>query len=198
MSGRFVPHAPGDVIELIGAYPLAWIVSNGDDGFAATPLPLLAETDGDGSIRSLLGHFARRNPHVALLERSPRATILFQGPQGYISPRLVSNPSWAPTWNYAVAKFDVEIGFAPEENDAAIVALAAKLEAGAADPWTVERMGERYERMLPGVIAFHARVIAIDARFKLGQDERPETFDEIVGRLDDAELARWMVRATRG
>ena len=53
-------------------------------------------------------------------------------------------------------------------------------------------MGPRYATMEPRIIAFRATVRATHARFKLGQDEQPDTFQEIVGGLGDIPLARWM------
>jgi transcriptional regulator len=67
--------------------------------------------------------------------------ILFQGPQSYISPRWVSKPAWGPTWNYAVARFRVNVEFVPEEIDAAIQALASHLEGHRVDPWAPAEMG---------------------------------------------------------
>ena len=183
---------------LIGEYPLAWVVSCGPAGQEATPLPLLAETDAEGRVVALFGHFARRNPQVALLERQPSAMILFQGPQAYVAPRLVSNPTWGPTWNYAVLRFHVEITFVPEETQAAVERLAQWLERDRAEPWTPANLGARRAELLPYIIAFRARVTATHARFKLGQDESAQTFDEIVAGLDDAALAAWMTRTVRG
>ena len=197
-DGRFLPRHEADVAALIGEYPLAWVVSAGAHGQAATPLPLLAETDADGRIEALFGHFARSNPQVALLESQPAAMVLFQGPQAYVAPRLVSNPVWGPTWNYAVVRFDVEIGFVPEETEAAVERLAAFLERDRADPWTPARMGARRANLARRIVAFRAHVTAAHPRFKLGQDETSETFDEIVAGLDDAALAAWMTRAARG
>ncbi|HET8613112.1 MAG TPA: FMN-binding negative transcriptional regulator [Sphingomonas sp.] len=194
----FLPRHEDDVLRLITDYPLAWVVSMGAAGGGATPLPLLAETDAEGRIEALLGHFARSNPQVALLERQPEAMILFQGPQGYIPPRLVSNPIWGPTWNYVVARFDVEVRFVPEETDAAVEKLAAALERDRPEPWTPERMGARRAELAKRIIAFRARVIAAHPRFKLGQDEATQTFDEIVTGLDDATLAAWMTQTVRG
>ncbi|MBY8826207.1 FMN-binding negative transcriptional regulator [Sphingomonas colocasiae] len=191
----FVPRDPADVPALISDHPLGWVVSNGAGGFAATPLPLLAELDGDGRIIALFGHFARANRHVEALVADPRAIILMQGAQGYISPRLVSNPSWGPTWNYAVAKFEVEIAFVPDENRDALVRLAAALEGSGPEAWTIERMGARVGQLLPHIVAFRAHVIAADARFKLGQDEAPGTFEEIVAGLADPVLADAMRHA---
>lgn len=188
---------PEDVAALIAAYPLAWVVSGGPGEFAATPLPLLGETDAEGRIISLFGHFARSNPQVAALERDPRATILFQGPHGYISPTLVSNPTWGPTWNYAVARFDVDIAFVPEETGEAVWRLSEAVEKDRPPRWTPATMGARYDELIGRIVAFRATVRTTTARFKLGQDERRETFDEIVAGLGDSELAAWMTRMAR-
>lgn len=195
MTGAFVPRDDADVLALVRAYPLAWVIGHGSTDstpFDATPLPLLPELDASGRIASFLGHFALANPQVAALRADPRALLLFKGPDGYIAPRLVSNPTWGPTWNYAVARFQVRIEFAPDDNDRALDALAATLEADNPDPWTTARMGPRYAQMRQHIIAFHAHVERVQATFKLGQDEQPQTFDEIVGGLDDAPLRTWM------
>jgi transcriptional regulator len=147
---------------------------------------------------ALFGHFAKSNPQVAVLESRSRATILFQGPQAYIAPRLVSNPTWGPTWNYAVVRFETEIHFVPEETEASVERLADALEHDRPDPWTPSRMGARREELARRIIAFRARVIETHPRFKLGQDEAPQTFDEIIASLDDAALAAWMTRTVRG
>jgi transcriptional regulator len=189
MDARFAPRSHGDIVRIVSDHPLAWVISR---NFQATPLPLIAETDASGSIASLLGHFARRNPQVAALQDDPDALILFQGPQGYISPRLVSNPTWAPTWNYAVARFEVTVEFVPDETGEAVRRLAAHLERGQRNSWRVEALRNRYGQLLQHIIAFRAHVHAVRATFKLGQDEERATFNEIVTGLADAPLAQLM------
>lgn len=189
MDARFTPRAPADLARLVADHPLAWVVSR---DFQATPLPLLAETDAAGSVVSLLGHFARRNPQVATLQAEPQALILLQGAHGYISPRLISNPTWAPTWNYAVVRFEVTVEFVPDETDPAVRRLAAQLERAQPTPWRIEQLGGRYGQLLPHIIAFRARVRATHATFKLGQDENATTFEEIVTGLGHSPLADLM------
>jgi transcriptional regulator len=189
----FEPRSEADLLRLIEEYPLAWVVSvGGAVGFGATPLPLLAETDAAGRINALFGHFALSNPQVAQLRADPRAKILFTGPHGYISPELVSQPGWAPTWNYATAQFDVEVEFRPQENDSALERLVTKMERDRRNPWTIARMGGRYALLAPRVIAFRAHVRSKVARFKLGQDESAQTLSALLATLDDEALVRWM------
>jgi len=192
MTESYQPRKIAHIADLIADYPLAWVVSQGPAGHAASPLPLLAETASDGTVASLFGHFARSNPQAELVARQPEAMILFQGPQGYIPARLVSKPGWGPTWNYAVVRFDVEIALVPEENAAALARLAAALERDQPQPWRPDMMGPRYAQLEPRIVAFRATVRATHARFKLGQDEAPETFAELVRGLTDVSLVRWM------
>jgi transcriptional regulator len=191
---QFLPREPSDVSELVRAYPLCWIVSGSDADRHATPLPLLPEQDSEGRVTSLFGHIARSNPQQQALERHPRATILCMGPQGYVSPRLVSNPTWGPTWNYAVCRFETEVRFVPEETDAALSQLAAALEGVERDSWTPEKMGERYNQLKHRIVAFRAEVLETYAKFKLGQDENDVVFENIVDGLEDRTLADWMLR----
>jgi transcriptional regulator len=189
-----MPREKSDVTRLVEAFPLCWVVSGGAADRLATPLPMLPERAPDGGVQSLLGHVARRNPQLAALEKDPRAAILCMGPQGYISPELVSNPTWGPTWNYAVARFEVEVEFVPDETGAALSRLAQALEGDSPGAWTPDRMGTRYEQLKARIVGFRAHVRETHARFKLGQDESEETFAEILHGLSGSDLAEWMRR----
>ena len=193
----FVPREPTEVSALVQAYPLCWVVSGNSSNRFATPLPLLPEQDADGKVVSLFGHIAKSNPQQKALSEEPRATILCMGPQGYISPQLVSNPTWGPTWNYAVCRFETEIHFVPEETDSALSRLAAALEGDGPGNWTPERMGARYDQLKPRIVAFRAAVLETHAKFKLGQDENDAVFKDIVDGLADRTLADWMSRTRR-
>jgi transcriptional regulator len=176
---------------------LGLVVSSADGETLTTPLPLLTETDATGAVTSFLGHFALSNSQVELIRRQPRALILFQGPHGYIRPGWVSRPGWAPTWNYMLAQFEVQIALLPAASDAAIRALVTALEGDGPDSWRVEQVGQRYASMVQRVIAFRAAVLAGRGRFKLGQDESEVTFTEIVAALGDTPLADAMRRRGR-
>lgn len=191
----FSPRQQKDVKELVEAYPLCWIVSDSTGERHATPLPLLPEQGADGEVQSLFGHIAFSNPQQKALEKDARATILCMGPQSYISPRLVSNPTWGPTWNYAVCRFETEVQFVPDETDIALSKLAEALEGTAPGAWNPGFMGERYHQLRTHIVAFRARVLETHARFKLGQDENETVFSEIVEKLSDRTLSNWMSRS---
>jgi transcriptional regulator len=53
-------------------------------------------------------------------------------------------------------------------------------------------MGDRYDLMVKQILAFRAHVRRARGRFKLGQDETPQTRTEVLKKLGNAELVRWM------
>ena len=187
---RFEPGSPADVSALTRGQMLGLVIS----GPLVTPLPLLTETDEAGAVTGFFGHFAMSNPQVEALQADPRALIVFQGPHAYVPPAWVSDPTWAPTWNYALASFQVDLVFDASENERSIIELSRALEG---DRWTPAEMGARFAPMLTRIIAFRARVVAAEAKFKLGQDEKPNTFAEVIEALGDAPIVPLM-RTQRG
>jgi len=194
MSHPFSTWTDRDVADLIAAYPLAWVVSSGPIGFHATPLPLLADFDGEGRLVSLIGHMARSNPQVEALERDVNALLLFMGPHGYVSPSWMSDRTQAPTWNYAVLRINVQIRFGGVTVDEALDRLSRAMEVDQPKPWSPVEMGERYGRLSGGVVAFRAVVTRLDGRFKLGQDECDDVHAEIMAGLGPGKLADWVGR----
>jgi predicted FMN-binding regulatory protein PaiB len=151
----------------------------------------MAETDEQGAVTRLVGHFARSNDQYKLLQQDPRAVMLVLGTNGYISVSWMQDKSQAPSWNYASAQFFVDVEFFAEaeplqkhlrEFSDAMEAVTAR--APDSIPWDVDQMGPRYASLSRGVIGFSARVREVRARFKLGQDERDDVFRDIIGGLE--------------
>ncbi len=194
---RYLPAADGAVAELVRAQPLAWVVSHGPDGSQSTPLPIRAELDSDSQVIALIGHFARRNPQVEGLKANPRATILFMGPHAYVSPSWLADRTQAPSWNYASAAFEVDVAFDEDPAFARHVLdnIIGAMEAGRERAWSIPEMGERYDRILRGIVPFRAAVVAARPTFKLGQDERDDVYADILAGLEtdgEAEMAALM------
>ena len=188
-----------DVLDLICEFPLAWVAPRDHRAAEiATLLPMLADTDADGTVLSLLGHMARRNPLYAALEAEPRAVLLFTGPQGYVSPGLVSNETWAPTWNYAKVRVEATIRFRPDLGHEALDRLTRAMDATDQTGWSPRDVGPRYDAMERAIIAFEAQVTGLWSKFKLGQDESDQALGEILAGHSDTNLTRWMRRMNPG
>lgn len=197
MTDVFERFEDADVRDLIAEYPLAWLLGPGGAAAEAAQLPLLGEFAETGALQSLLGHVPRRHPLVPALEAKPKALVLFQGPQSYISPDQAGVLNWAPTWNFAQLSIEVEVEFLPGETGAALASLVDVMEAGRPAPWSPAELGERYALLEQRVVAFRAHVKALVGRFKLGQDERVEVRESIIASLGTSPLASWMRRFVR-
>src|SRR3989442_404415 len=73
-ADKFAPRSPADTSRLVRGHPLAWVVSVATGEPRATLLPMLP-VEVDGRLERLMGHFARSNPQVQLLQAQPRALI---------------------------------------------------------------------------------------------------------------------------
>jgi transcriptional regulator len=199
-NGPFAPPSQSEVTRLVVEHPFAWVVTAADGDFAATPLPIRPVVDESGGIKELLGHFARRNPHVELLRRVPRTLVLFRGPHGYVSSSWLTDRTRAPTWNYASAQYvvDIELLEDPVATRDIVRDLVGAMEAGRPHAWSIEDMGPRYERLQGGIVAFRAHIRERRVKFKLGQDERDAEYLEMMAALDASgqhDLLEWMQRS---
>ncbi|HZH44202.1 MAG TPA: FMN-binding negative transcriptional regulator [Lysobacter sp.] len=194
-SPLFTP-PQAEIDALISRHPLALLVTAGARGFDASPLPLLLERDSSGTA-ALLGHFARGNPQIEVLEAQPEAMAFFLGPHGYISPSWLTDRTQAPTWNFCAVQMHVRVRIdrSPDAAREAVDRLTAHMEAGRPNAWSPADMGERYAKLLPAVVAFRAEVIAMQAKFKLGQNERPDVLAEILAATSDAPALHAAMRA---
>jgi transcriptional regulator len=195
----FTPEAAA-IDQLIAEHPFAQLISVDAGVPVCTPLPLLLDRGPD--VSWLLGHFARSNPQVDMLRRSPRALAIFMGPHGYVSPSWMRDRTQAPTWNYATVHFEIEVAFDDSQaaTTSALERLVAHMERNSHVPWTAAELGSRYAALSKAVIAFRAKVLATQAKFKLGQNERPDVFQDILRGLRSttgATLADAMERRRR-
>lgn len=187
----------GDVRALIAEYPLAWVVARGADEDDGALLPLVGVHDAAGRLTEVVGHLARSNPLGAALAANPSATLMFRGPEGYVSPEHAGRRDWAPTWNYAQLTVRGEITLEPERTGEALDMLIQAVEHDRAAPWRAGELGPRYTRLLDQIIGFRLRVDTVRGKFKLGQDETIETLRAILDNHPDPGLRRWMRRLNR-
>jgi transcriptional regulator len=188
----------GDVRALIDGFPLAWVCGGAAGAMEASLLPLIGVYDDAGKLTELIGHLMRSNPLYRALSDEPAATIMFTGPGAYISPEHAGRRDWAPTWNYAQVKIGASVAFDAALTEYSLKVLIDAMEAGRVRPWGVEEIAGRYHGMLGRIIGFRARVTSLTGKFKLGQDESPETLHAILETLPDADMTEWMRRFNKG
>ena len=91
------------MIEVIKHYPLATLISVKENKPLITHLPLIL-SDND----KLIGHIDKFNPQAELLKDNSPVTVVFSGPDAYISPSLFSSKQ-LPTYNYIKVHLTVTV-----------------------------------------------------------------------------------------
>jgi transcriptional regulator len=190
------------LLEAMRAYSFAILFGPGsrenEGGSAmATHLPLLVKDEEEHG--TLLGHFARANPHWAALA-GRETLVVFPGPHSYVSPRLYTEQLSVPTWNYITihAYGTLSLIEDDEGKNHLVEELIAAHDADYLDRWRA--MPDGYRRtMLAGIMGFRIPIARIEGKFKLSQNRAAEERENVreahaAGTDDQRELARWMER----
>jgi len=147
------------------------------------PLIYVADCEPHGT---LLGHFARANPH-ANNAAAAESIAIFHGPHAYVSPSWYAEPAAAvPTWNYAVvhAHGTLELARDPAETRAILDVMIHRFESSRAQPWRPGLERDRLDALVNAIVGFRMKVKRIDAKFKLSQNRSPEDRARVAHALD--------------
>jgi transcriptional regulator len=180
--------------------PFAALVSAGPSGLYASHLPTVLKCEGPHGLIEC--HLARANPHCQDLAEVAEALMIFQGPEGYITPNWYATKAQSgkvvPTWNYAVVQ---AYGRPQVMNDADwlrrhVGELTAQQEKNEARPWAVSDAPERYvEVMLRGIVGFRFAITRLEGKWKMSQNRELSDRAGVVKGLgqraagDDLEIA---------
>jgi transcriptional regulator len=199
VPGHFDSRDRVAVARLLHDHPFATLVTptNGEPTVSHLPLLHVADREPHGT---LLGHFARANPH-ATAAAAAESIAIFHGPHAYVSPSWYAEPAAAvPTWNYAVvhAHGALELAHDAAETRAILDAMIHRFESGRAAPWTPGLDRDRLDAMVAVIVGFRIKVRRLDAKFKLSQNRTPDDRARVAAALAaegyaDAEAtAAWM------
>jgi transcriptional regulator len=193
---------------LMRARPFAALISAGSMGLYATHLPTVLKDIGPFGVVEC--HLARGNPHWKELAKGDEALMIFQGPEGYITPNWY--PSKAkhgkvvPTWNYAAvhAYGRPEVMADKDWLRRHVGELTAQQEADETKPWSLSDAPEAYvEAMLRGIVGFRFAVTRLEGKWKMSQNREPKDREGVVRGLgrrrkgDDLEVAALVSLSTR-
>lgn len=169
------------MIDVIKTYPLATVISVQNNDPFVTHLPLIyREEDG-----KLIGHIDIYNPQANLLKDNNPITILFSGPQCYISPSVYTTIQ-LPTWNYIKVHLKGTVK-AIESKDAlkqSLITMTEFLEQPD-HKYVLEPDNPRMEGALDYIKMFEITINDLEGKFKLSQDKHPKDI-----RQARAELVR--------
>ncbi|MDG5492493.1 FMN-binding negative transcriptional regulator [Psychroserpens sp. SPM9] len=168
------------MIEVIKTYPLATVISVENNQPLISHLPLIYE---DGK---LIGHIDIYNPQAQLLNKHADVTVLFSGPDCYISPSIY-NSTQLPTWNYIKVhiKGTVEAIESKSALKQSLITMTEFLEAP--NPkYTLEPDNPRLDRNLDYIKMFKITITDWEGKFKLSQDKKPSDIQNARAELIQA------------
>lgn len=178
-------HQDNDInhmIDVIKTYPLATVISVKDNEPLITHLPLIYE---DGK---LIGHIDIYNPQAKLLKEDCDVSIIFGGPQCYISPTVYSTTQ-LPTWNYIKVHLKGKVKAIKSKTalKQSLITMTEFLEAPD-HKYVLEPDNTRLDANLNYIEMFEITITNWEGKFKLSQDKKPK----------DTKLAREeLVRANQ-
>lgn len=166
------PYTEADAARLARDLGFGTVISTLNGEICISHLPLLVDVEGD-RIVAIRGHMARANPHVAALMESPETTIIFHGPDAYVSAQWYTpaNPA-APSWNYVVVHVSGRLRFMPEDEAVSRIVdeLVIENESRLPAQWDLAGYSpERRAKLLPHIIAFEVPAERVEPKFKLNQ-----------------------------
>jgi transcriptional regulator len=187
------------VAALIDEHPFATLITPATPEPCVSHLPLVLVRDASPH-GTLLGHFARANPH-SRQGRDVASIAIFHGPHAYVSPSWYREPAQAvPTWNYAAvhAHGALEIVDDPAVTRGILDTLIRRFEGGRPAPWRFTMPEPQRDAFIAAIVAFRLRIDRLEAKFKLSQNrDRADRVRVIAalrneGRADAAATAAWM------
>ncbi|QRM88049.1 FMN-binding negative transcriptional regulator [Lacinutrix sp. WUR7] len=156
------------MLEVIKTYPLATVISVEENQPYITHLPLIyRESDG-----KLIGHIDIYNPQTKLMQGNKELTILFSGPQCYISPSVYTSTQ-LPTWNYI--KVHLKGTVKAIDNKDALIESLVKMTEFMETPehkYVLEADNPRMEGALDYIKMFEITIDSWEGKFKLSQDKK--------------------------
>jgi transcriptional regulator len=187
------------VARLMHEHPFATLFTPAAPEPMVSHLPMLL-LPGCEPHGTLLGHFARANPHWQAA-KDVQSIAVFHGPHAYISPSWYGEPDrMVPTWNYASvhAHGMLEIIEDAVKAQGVIDALVQRFESARAAPWQFRREQRERDALLGAIVPFRMRIRRIDAKFKLSQNRDRDDRARVINALREEghpgadETADWM------
>ena len=162
--------------ELMRRGGLATLVSMTAGGMIASHAPLLLDPNPE-PYGTLIGHLAKANPHARAADPGVQTLVIFQGPDGYITPSYYAmkqeHGKVVPTWNYTAihAYGTLEAFDDPVRLLEVVTRLTNRHETPRARPWAVsDAPGDFVQGMLRGIVGIALPIVRLEGKVKMSQN----------------------------
>ena len=186
---------------LIRAHPLGALVTFEADGLNANHIPFEIDPDPE-PLGTLRAHVARANPVWHEFSREVEPLVIFQGPQGYITPSWYPSKKETgkvvPTFNYIVVH---AYGTMRVVEDADwlrkfVGGLTDRFEAPRAQPWAVSDAPDDFVTMqLRAIVGVEIQLTRLIGKWKTSQNRPAADQLGVVAGLRESEDAMALAMA---
>lgn len=192
--------------SLIQQRSFGTLITVDDDGPIANHMPFVIDRTR-GELGVLQCHVARRNPVWQAMAKDPRALVIFQGPDAYISPNWYPSKQETgkavPTWNYIAvhARGQAQIMADPDWLLHHLNHLTDHHEQSQPAPWHVADAPDDYiEKMMSAIVGIEIPLATLIGKWKTSQNQPDNNRQGVVQGLHDlqetnaTEMAGWVSR----
>lgn len=155
--------------SFIKAYPLGVLLSNNQEFPFGTHLPFFFSVDDENVLQT---HIANANPHIRILKNNNKCLLIFQEPNGYVSPKNYEKETNVPTWNYISVHLYGTITYNADPKH--LYDLMEKtinvFEPEYMNQWN-KLPSEYVQPMLNQITGLDFKIESIEAKFKLSQNK---------------------------
>jgi len=178
LPAHFAESRPEVLATLVRSHPFGLLATqSGDGGVDANSIPFVLDPGSPGTLGVLRGHVGRANPLWQTARGDVDSLVVFQGPQGYVSPAWY--PSKAehgkvvPTWNYVMVQARGKLR-AIDDADwlrGFVTRLTERHEGGRAAPWAVSDAPADYvATMLRAIVGIEITLTSLTGKWKVSQN----------------------------
>jgi transcriptional regulator len=161
------------MISVIKNFPLGMLVTAKDGKPFVTHIPFIYNETS----KKLVAHLDRNNPQLETLMDNAEVTLVFKGPDTYISPSIYTTPQ-LPTWNYIIVHITGKLKLInePEAVKQTMITMTDFLE-GSEQKFILRNDDPRMERLINYIQAFEIEITNWEGKFKLSQDKNAQDFE---------------------
>lgn len=155
------------MIALIKKHPFGMLVSVKDGKPHVTHIPIIYnDTTG-----KLVAHIDKYNPQVSSLTEGAEITVVFKGPDCYISPSVYSTKQ-LPTWNYMIVHITGTISLIHDKDAAKETMInMTKFLEGEDQKFILDKDNRGMRNAINYIKAFEVNITHWEGKFKLSQDK---------------------------
>lgn len=170
---------------LIESHGFATLITPDAQDPMVTHLPLLLDR-GRGPAGTLIGHFARGNPHWRRIQEQPETLAIFHGPHVYVSPSWYGVHPSVPTWNYAVVHARGPARLVEDAGALEVILrrMVQTFEGPRPTPWRMELPDDYRQGMIDGIVGMEIEIAQLTGKFKLSQNRPAEDRPRVVTALE--------------